>query len=234
MIGQKQNKYAIIMTATGGMLPGVNAIINGLDYYENKIDFFLIGDDEIKNYVEQEIPKAKDLIVNVRFIHIKEVEKLVDIPDTKRSGWRVRFFRYKIAELYASEYSAVMIVDADMILLNNIMRYFELAEASDLLILPHNSWGVPVERIKEIAGQQNIEILRGASSPPFHNMPLFINPTTQLKFLETVWDWGLKEDFGDMCTVSRTIARKNHLTQKDKKKKYKINLRRICEIKYST
>lgn len=205
---KQKHDYAVVMTCVG-MLDGVNAFINGLDHHENHVDFFLIGKEAEEKYVENLVKPIKDLSVNVIFIPLDLCGKIWPVPEgtIKRQGWRVRFYRYAIANVVKDLYKSVCIVDADMLCVNNIMRYFELAENSKLLILPSNPWGCKVEKILDLG----IEPLRGASSPPFHNMPMFIDPKYWSSFLEKIHFWGLNESWGDMVTVSRTIFRENLL-----------------------
>ena len=72
------NKYAVIMNSCG-MLQGTNAFINGLDYYDNEVDFYLVGDDAEKDYVEQ-AKQVKDLKVNLNFVHINDLRKKFPPP----------------------------------------------------------------------------------------------------------------------------------------------------------
>jgi len=188
------------MTATSGMLPGVNAFVNGLDYYENKVDLFLIGDQIIESYVKR-AQKVLDLKVNFLFKSIHQANKDFSAPSEKKGGWRVRFFRYKQAAEIGKDYDAVMIVDADMLCLNNLMTYFKLAHDSKWIILPTNPWGMKLEDVIN----HGTEGLKGASSPPYHNMPLFIDPNKWKWFLNEIWTYGLNNPYGDMVNVSRVI-----------------------------
>ncbi len=194
------------MTAKG-LREGANAFINGLDYHDNEVDFYLAGGPDDKLYIE-EAKKVKDLKVNLNFVDLAELVDKYPAPG-KRGGWHVRFYRYKIAETIGRNYDAVMIVDADMLCVNNLMKWFEVAHGSGLIVLPNNSWGSTTEKVTELG----IEFLKGASSPPFHNMPMFIDCNKWHDFLHKVFEWGKVEDWGDMVQVSRTIYRENLLDQ---------------------
>ena len=193
------------MTARG-LLEGANAFINGLDYHDNEVDFYLAGEDPEKEYIEK-AKTVSDLKVNLNFVHLTELLEKFPPPPQKRAGWYWRFYRYKMAADIGKNYEAVLIVDADMLCVNNIMQYFKLAHDTGFLILPNNTWGSTVEKVQDIG----IDFLQGASSPPFHNMPLFLDANKHQNFLAKVWDWGGKEDWGDMVQVSRTIFRENLL-----------------------
>ncbi len=199
-----KNRYAVIMIAKG-MREGVNAFINGLDYHDNIVDFYLVGGPDDQEYVE-EAKKIQDLKVNLIFVDINKLIEKYPAPG-KRGGWHVRFFRYKVAETIGRNYEAVLIVDADMLCVNNFMKYFKVAHDTGFLVLPNNSWGSSIEKVQDIG----IEFLKGASSPPFHNMPLFIDCNKYEGFLHKVFEWGKVEDWGDMVQVSRTIFREKLL-----------------------
>jgi len=190
-------KYAISMTSVG-MTTGVNAIYNGLKHFGNDIDFHLIGDD--KEYAELN----KDII----FHDIDEYKKKFNVPDDKGGGWYVRFLRYKLAEEMADQYDAIMIVDADMLCLNNIMKFFKIAAETGMIVIPSNPWGATVEKVL----QSGTEMLKGASSPPYHSLTI-LDPKKHIKLLQEVWDYGIKEPYGDMVTLSRSLFRLDLIDQ---------------------
>jgi len=199
-----EHEYAVVMTAKG-MRPGVNAFLNGLDYYNNTVDFHLIGGAAEQNYVE-EIQERKDLSFSLFFTDVEDITQMWEMPARKRMGWKVRFYRYQWTSYIRDLYKAVLIVDADMLCLNNIMKWFKAVEGTDLLIMPHNCWGLPLQRVLK-AG--NINAIKGAASPPFHNMPFFLAPGKWYELLERVIHWGKEEDYGDMATLFRTLFREN-------------------------
>lgn len=200
-----EHKYAVVMSAVG-MLEGANAFLNGLDYYDNPVDFHVILDDGEKDWPKK-VSEIKGLQPRLVAYSLDYLLKLW--PVDKKPGWQVRYYRYKVAEVIAKNYDALMIVDADVLCLNNIMQYFKLAKDSGFLIMPTNPWGMALERVKK----EGISGIDGASSPPFHNMPLFIDPKKWNWLLKRVWYWGLKEDFGDMATLSRTLYREKLFDQ---------------------
>jgi len=113
-------KYAISMTSVG-MTTGVNAIYNGLKHFGNDIDFHLISDD--KEYAKLN----KDII----FHDIDEYKKKFKIPADKRSGWQVRFFRYKLAEeLNQIEFRRVFKEKPDLVKILAIMDFLQILNIS--------------------------------------------------------------------------------------------------------
>jgi len=207
--GVGKNKYAIVMTATGGLLPGVNSFLNGLDYYENGVDFHLIGDEHVQQYIRDNEKALENVSFRLFFKSISDLRESWEFPSRKKGGWQVRFFRYRWAQKIRDWYEAILIVDADMICLNNLMDKFREAKETGLIIQPDNPVGYSLERIKEIG----ISPIRGASSPPFHNMPLFLDVRKWNSLLDRLWYWGIREDWGDMSTLFRTEFRENVLDQ---------------------
>jgi len=193
------------MTSTGGLLPGVNAFLNGLDYYGNTVDFHLIGDEHVQQYVEDNKEALKQTTINLFFKSLYDLRKKWKFPPTKKSGWQVRFFRYRWAQEIKNDYDAILVVDADMVCLNNIMDKFKEAAETGLILQPNNPVGYTIERVRELG----IGPIRGASSPPFHNMPLFLDAKKWNFLLDKLWHWGIEEPFGDMATLFRTEFREN-------------------------
>jgi len=191
-----KNKYAVIMTATGDFKFGANAFLNSLDYYGNKeLDYYLINDFE-PDYIEK--VRAFDFpVIDVRINQLN-----YDIPSNKNvKGWKARFFRWKFATEIASKYDVLLIVDADMVCMNNIMQYFKIAKDTGYIIVVNNPIGYSLEHIQK----NGIEGVRGAASPPVHCMPIFIDGKRYQKFLEKIWENGISGDLGDMSTLFRTL-----------------------------
>ena len=97
-----------------------------------------------------------------------------------------------------------MTIDADMLCCNDVTKWFKVAHSTGYFVMPDNPYG------KDILGY-NVESLQGAASPPCHNMPLFCNVTQHKDLYEQIWEWGLKEPYGDMVTVFKTMHRMNRV-----------------------
>jgi len=196
--------FAVVMVASEGPLfeQAVSAF-NGLSVYGNDLDYHLIAHQSIP---ENELARLRE---EERFTVVpwKEIWDLERHEKSesgqKNSGWECRFYRYRYALRIASQYKAIMITDADMFFCNNIMGFFERAASSGKLLMPNNPWGASDEAVDE----KGIEMIQGASSPPYHNMPLFVDASKYQTLLEGVYSWGLKEPYGDMSTLYRTLFR---------------------------
>ena len=195
-----EHEYAIVMTSRGwGLHPGMNAVINGLDYYDNEVDLFLIHGNDENEYLER--------IKTIPNLKVKIIPVPIDIcrtlwPDYKKDeGWQNIFFRYKVINLVGQKYHSIMMCDSDMFCCNNIMKYFEVVTGSNLIMLPSNPWGSSVEACKTNWAR----ICTGASAPPFHCMPLFLDAKRHQEFLNKVWERGKEEAYLDMEILNRTI-----------------------------
>ena len=191
-----KNKYAIIIAASRRFKFGLNAFLNSLDYYGNKeFDFYLINDFE-QEYIE----KIKVFDFPVVDIRIEELN--YDIPSEKALlSWKTRFLRWKFAAEIGPKYDALLVVDADMVCLSNIMQYFKIAKDTGFVVVVNNPIGCDLETIKE----KGIDNIKGAASPPIHCMPTFIDGRKYQGFLEKIWKNGISGNLGDMSTMFRTL-----------------------------
>lgn len=181
--------YALVIPASQGYLIGLNAILNGLDYYGNTCDVEIITNDIPDSYFE-EAQAAFDFAVNVTALD--EVEVL-DIE-----GWsgsrRLRFARYAKAAQLAGQYEAVMFLDADCGIVNNIMHQFQIAAQTGLILAAHNVLGSDAFVYDEMIHTNLV---------PVANMPMFLRPDLYQGVFERTVEIGISPDsaFGDMPTL---------------------------------
>ena len=133
-------KYAIVMTADSKFLPGVNAVLNSLKYYgwPDNLDFHLLywnGDemgkfiDNIKATVQYPNLQAIDLNDYLKFEQGRRKDE-----GNRNPPYYLKFYR----SLYASralDYDVVCLLDADRVLVNNILPYFDLAHQSKRIVM---------------------------------------------------------------------------------------------------
>ena len=165
--------YAIIIPASHGYLPGLNGILNALDFYENDCDVEVITNDIPDAYFD-EARQAFDFGINVT--------QLDRLDAVKIEGWsgvrRLHFARYARALQLADIYEAIMFLDADCGLVNNIMNYFRLADKSYLILAAHNVLGTDAFTYKEY---------HHTNAVPIANMPMFLRPdVNELVFERTI------------------------------------------------
>jgi hypothetical protein len=187
-------KFAIVMTCTEGLHINANAAFNGLTLYGNDVDIHLLSKDINKPYLE----KLPSNFILPPWSEVVDPNK----PSHKKGGWEVRFYRYRYVRSIADQYDAVMTLDADVFVVGNLMEHFERAATEGVMIMPDNPRGSSLDKA-------NLDNIKGAASPPYHCHPFFFDPKKYDWLMEQVYDWGIKEDYGDMATLYRTLFRNN-------------------------
>jgi len=193
-------KYAFVVSDSGYTY-GINALINGLKYYGNDVTFHhLYWGPKAEAWSKSVQGSGK---FDFKSINLKDLVNDPRYP--KKTGkmspaWVCKFYRYFYCALELSEYDAVCIMDADMMVVNNIMQWFEVAACSDKLIMPNN----------DMSPQQHdcyaVDDIGGGSSPPVHNMPLFFRPssTTKSIFLSLL-RISEERQISDMASINHAI-----------------------------
>lgn len=188
------NRFAVVMTCTQGLIENVTAAFNGIELYGNEVDVHLISKDMDEGYLNN-LPSN---YIVVPWNSVCDADR--HEYSNKNSGWEVRFYRYAYVSKIKNDYDAVMILDADVFVCGNFMGHFDRSFKEGVLIMPDNPWGNSVDKA-------TLDNVRGASSPPFHCHPNFFDPKKYDWLMREVYDWGKKEDFGDMATLYRTLLR---------------------------
>ena len=164
------SNYALVIPASIGYLPGLNGILNALDYYGNTCAVEVITNDIPDSYFEQ-AQAAFDYP-----IHVTQLAELdaVRVPDW--SGVRMlHFARYAKAAQLAGEYEAVMLLDADCGLVNNVMHQFKIAADTGLILAAHNVLGTDAFVYTE---------KHHTNAVPLANMPMFLRPDKHQQVFE--------------------------------------------------
>jgi len=200
-------RFALVGTFSNGLIPLTTCIVNGALAYDNDVDIHLIGHQDVPtDYLDQ--LDAVDRVVLTRWPDIVDSERQRKSQSgVKRTGWELRFYRYRYIPRIADKYDAVLIMDTDMFIVGNFHKQMELAISSGELVMPQNPRGVPLRNI--LNGSWPLEKMSSAASPSLHNMPLFFVPSKWAWLMEEVYEWGLKEPYGDMVTLFKTVCRNN-------------------------
>jgi hypothetical protein len=119
-------RYAVVVSDSG-YLHGVNALLNGLKYYGNKVDFHHLYWGPEAEVWSRSAQRCGEF--NVVSVDLQELAKDPDYP--KRNGrmsaaWYCKFYRYfycALALCSSAYYDAVCIMDADIMVVNNIMPW---------------------------------------------------------------------------------------------------------------
>ncbi len=154
--------FAIIIPASIGYLPGLNGILNALDYYGNTCTVEIVADDIPDSYFE-EAQAAFDFDIVMRGV--------ADLPEVHVDDWsmvrRLHFARYVLAAKLADRYEAIMLLDADCLILGDVTNQFKMAASSGLALAPHNVLGTDLFTYKEF---------HHTNAVPIANMPFFARP----------------------------------------------------------
>ena len=167
---QPKSKYALVMCASNGYLPGVNATINSMDYYGNKLDLHFIHDDILPEGYWDEIKKAK---LNYRLgmqNFSSQFDKFIKLyPKLYPNVFQYwSYLRYWYMAQIKDDYDAVGLFDGDQILLNDITPWFELVSGTKYILAAQHIF-------HDFAAENyNEEIMN--SVQPICNLPLIGDP----------------------------------------------------------
>jgi len=140
-------KYAAVVAADRRYLPGVNGLLNSLEYYGNDLDFHFIYIPDGKGGVEKFVEEIKnDDFFADRFFPVT-VQSLTQsgFPERVRTPFGhaeslLKFYRYLYVVERLSDYKAVVIFDADIQVVNNIMRYLDIVAETERLLVINNDY----------------------------------------------------------------------------------------------
>jgi len=188
-------KNALIVTANKEFLPGLNALLNSLDYYGNTPDVHILYNSDLCSYVHA---------IRGRFnfrIHPFAIKGLSD-PE-KEDFFNYTYTRYKYVEIIKENYDVISHFDADTVILNNIMPYYEIAAKTTLFVVPASTLcQFPPEEFTDEALAKEI---------PFFNHPCFYNPHLYAGAIQRIWDIGQErykvDRENDTISFNRTLFR---------------------------
>ena len=164
-----KSKYAIVVVANKPYLPAVNAIINGLDYYGNKVDLHFIHDKLPEEYLEE--IKNSDLNYRLILEDFIEQEKIMikEYPEVANNTFqRWSYLRYWYLTKIKNDYEATAVLDGDSIVVNNITPWFEFVSGTDYLLTAYHIFGsFELENYSE----KNMDFVQ-----PVFNHPLICDP----------------------------------------------------------
>lgn len=174
------SEHALILTSNIAYLPGINAILNGLDYYGNEdLDVHILFHG-IESYIEK---------VKEKFTFKINPYPVAELFEEGRSNYfNFKYCKYKYIELIKDKYSSVCHLDADCLILDNIMKYFVIASKTDLILCgqyPH-TWRTIECYFEKDLKEEDIDII--ICSYPLANFPVFYNPKTHMDLMKRCWD----------------------------------------------
>lgn len=174
-------RTAFVVPITKTYLNKGRALIKSLAMYHPKTDVHVLTID----LVGDEFKDLREVIV----YHVPELP-----ADTVNNEFkRVRTSRFKYAADLKDSYDTICLLDADMVLIRNIMPLFLMATSGAILVSSNNTLLRYVKKdfdAQKVDAPDDINVVH----PSFCTVPLVINPTIHNAFLNAVWDNELGND----------------------------------------
>lgn len=202
---QKKSKYAIVLVGSTHLLPGINGIINALDYYGNKIDLHFIYDDDLPDEYWEQLKNASlnyHLVLKPYSVLVEEmVKEWPKIADN--FVHRHKYIRYWYLTKIKDEYEITSVLDADSIIVNNITPWFDFAKGTKYLLTAQHLF-----KWLEIEGYNLNNLL---NELPIYNHPLICNPKLWFEVFQGMFERESKLHETDMRCFNRVMLLKNRI-----------------------
>jgi len=164
----------MITPCTHGYLPGLNANLNAMDIYENDVDVFIIdGGDLPEEWKERAV---KTFNFKITIIPIKNLMKDLYIHPKEKNVGIIHYLittPYVLMQQLAKDYKLVSFIGADMCITDNIMKWYEVAEKTDMIITANNPFAL--NRCQDI-DDRNLDKNGLVGSMPVADVPCIMNP----------------------------------------------------------
>jgi hypothetical protein len=180
-----------MIPATDNYLPGLNALLNSLDYYGNVIDVWVIDFGLPEEYKQKAL--AADFCYNLNFYSYTEIVKgdYCLEPNRPSGFYYCVFSPYTLYARLKDKYDAVAFLGSDILVLNNIMPWFEIAAKTDFIVSAGNPYtfvqpdGIKKDHMYE-SGLIDVS--------PVSDTPLIMNPKIHFDVIVETLNWGKKTD----------------------------------------
>ena len=201
-----KSKYAIVLVGSNQYLPGINGIINALDYYGNKIDLHFIHDDILPKEYLEEIKKSD---LDYRLV----LENFTELRDAMVKEWphfsprnnyhEHTWLRYWYLMQIKDDYEVTASLDADSIVFNNITPWFDFAAGTDYLLTAYHYF-----RPLDIEKYELKNILTGL---PVFNHPLICDPKKWADIFRIMFQRESELHESDMRCLNRVLLLNDRL-----------------------
>lgn len=189
-------KFAIVTQSNWGYLPGLNALLNSLDYQGNKdIDFHFVYDDSFPRFDPENkyLTEAQNTFdFKVIPWDLEELKKKFPSPAIEKnwSRWDNEFYKYIVPQLIANDYDAICTTDCDYMISGNIENYFKLVVGTDIIMTGNN----PMQAGFHYNGADNEKYKETIKTHPHFGpvmqAPCFCDPKRNIEFYKAVWKEG--------------------------------------------
>lgn len=198
------NRFALVLTDTH-MIPGVHALLNALIYYGcEEVDVHYLW------WPGSPAQAALDAGTYSFYPHFypQRFDAGLFPPEYGPLFGDAPNACYHMRWAYAgslTQYLAVSIFDADILLCNNILPYFDLAAQTEFFITPNNDYSGFEREAPHLSG------IQGDASPPWHNQPCFFAPNIWGSFMRDIPLVGMAEKRSDIVALSRMLIERELL-----------------------
>jgi hypothetical protein len=199
-------KHAFILTISDGFIMGLLAFIEALKFYGHTEDVHVILHPDIYPYKKgrgridmllkmQEETKQ----FNITYKPLSELMNKYPIQRTRvtdnpiERGWVCRFYAYPY--MLDMDYDTYCIWQGDLLLLNNLSKYLDIAEKFTVLSNNFSHW-------KHKHNWENKTRLTHDMANPICNIPFI---TSDRELLKQVWEEGCDMGRGDMKCIFHAL-----------------------------
>ncbi len=202
-------KYAVIVSSDGGMTPGVNALLNGFKYYgmEDKVEFHLLywRGEQIESFIKD----VQDDGFYPKFVPVDLIGYCEGIEGKLKQTARYYLTAYRYHYCASlRDYDAVMMIDADAAVVNNLMWFFDIVAKTDFIILPNNNGSGEEYDTCVLTPYQS------EAAPPLHCHPLFFRPALYGDVFSEIPKLCTEVPMGDMACCSYVLTKHNLMNTK--------------------
>ena len=197
------SKYAITIGSSHAYMQGLNATLNALDYYEVKdIDVYVFSNKFLKEYFDYLQGKFS---FPVYYLDAEELcpDSETHFADDGNVAWKdVMFFwgKYPLFKQIMNKYDAILHLDGDMMVTDDISPYFKIAAETGNLLIADNARSVySLSQIADTNLIDNIHIsewwnksnngmLEFCMGFPVINYVFFFDAKKYINLIDYVWE----------------------------------------------
>lgn len=179
------NKYCLVISASPFYLLGLNSILNAFAYYKNTdTDIVVVRPKSMIRYVEYAASKFPFPVIAADVYEWGDPNMVYGNTNVWDENMNMIWAEFNYMLSIKDKYEAIAFMDADELLLGNIMPYFKIAAGTDLFLVPHNNrcgaWYTDFERFAKPE-----DLARGF---PIQHWFACYNPKHHSDVIQYLWD----------------------------------------------
>ena len=176
---ETNSKYAVLTSCSGNYKQYMNVFLNSLDFCGHTHDVHVITVDMDEEYLK----KALDTKWTFKlFTHKRERKDFEQFESYNSLMLTSKRCRYPALEEYSEPYDVMCLIDIDMMIVNNFMKFFELVDGTDMIIGCNERFKWPLDRY----------VLKGYDFPKIYmdwmicNAPTLFSPVHSKELLKAM------------------------------------------------